>query len=196
MTTFEKLVVRGLLESGVLKFYERWVDDTFVRNKISERQKIRSAFHTFDARIRFTVETATPVRFEYGRYSNETFNFLPSLDVGVYWSSNRPLGFTKVYMKPTTSKIVMPWQDFGPDDWKIGTLITFIRRAYTHSSNYGFMHEELTAVTKRFKNVGYPAWLISQKINQTLARILYKNNPSLYPNPYPDTSLNDELPKK
>ena len=83
-------------------------------------------------------------------------NFLPSLDIGVYWSSTRRLGFTKVYMKPTTSKIVMPYQDFGPDNWKIGTLIWFIRRAYTHSSDYGFMHEELTALTKRFKNVGYP----------------------------------------
>ena len=123
-------------------------------------------------------------------------SILPSLDIGVYWSSSRPLGFTKVFMKPTTSKIVMPYQDFGPEDWKIGTLIWFIRRAYTHSSDFGLMHEELTALTKRFKNVGYPGWLISQKINQTLGRILYNNNPSIYPNPYPNPEKREEKPKK
>jgi hypothetical protein len=101
-----------------------------------------------------------------------------------------------VYKKPTTSKIVMPYQDFGPDDWKIGTLIGFIRRAYTHSSDFGLMHEELTSLTKRCRNVGYPSWLISQKINQTLGRILYQNNPSIYPNPYPDKKEPEELPDK
>ena len=99
-------------------------------------------------------------------------------------------------MKPTTSKIVMPCHDFGPDDWKMGTLIGFIRRAYTHCSDFALMHEELTELTKRFRNVGYPAWKISQKINQTLGKILYNKNPTLYPNPYLDRADPDELPTK
>ena len=78
----------------------------------------------------------------------------------------------------------------------MGTLIGMIRRAYTHCSDYGLMHEELTALTKRFRNVGYPSWLISQKIDQTLSRILYKQHPTIYPNPYPQREEIDPLPNK
>ena len=93
--------------------------------------------------------------------------------MGVYWDAEGEFGFTKVYRKPTTSEIVMPWNDFGPMDWKTGTLIGYIRRAYTHSSDYKIMHEELTLIKSQFRKVGYPLWLIQDKINKTLAKVLY-----------------------
>ena len=196
MTAFEKRVVQRLIDQKILRLYQRWVDDTFVRNDIADRDLILNEFHKFHEKIKFTAETAKPVKITNGKYKNETFYFIPSLDIGVYWSANKPVGFTKVYMKPTTSKIVMPYHDFGPEDWKMGTLIGFIRRAYTHCSDFSLMHEELSELTKRFRNVGYPSWKISQKINQTLDRILYKNNPTLYPDPFPNRADPDDLPTK
>ena len=119
-----------------------------------------------------TVETAKEVH-EKGR----TLKFIPVLDVGVLWAPEGGFGFTRVYRKPTTSEIVMPWNDFGPTDWKTGTLIGFIRRAYTHSSDYGVMHEEIQRITQQFRNAGYPPKFIQDKINNTLGGLPYRTNP-------------------
>ena len=50
----------------------------------------------------------------------------------------------------------MPWNDFGPTDWKTGTLIGFIRRAYTHSSDFAVMHVELQGQTFPKLHLGQP----------------------------------------
>ena len=90
----------------------------------------------------------------------------------------------------------MPWNDFGPTDWKTGTLIGFIRRAYTHSSDFAVMHVELQRITRQFRNVGYPTWLIQDKINNTLGRLLYRANPDHYPNPDAHRKDPTDLPPK
>ena len=191
MSAFEKSKVQGLIDNGILQLYDRWVDDTFVKNKIADRDHISSTFHSFDKNLEFTVETAKEVH-EKGR----TLKFIPVLDVGVLWAPEGGFGFTRVYRKPTTSEIVMPWNDFGPTDWKTGTLIGFIRRAYTHSSDYGVMHEEIQRITQQFRNVGYPPKLIQDKINNTLGRLLYRANPDHYPNPDAHRKDPTDLPPK
>ena len=90
----------------------------------------------------------------------------------------------------------MPWNDFGPTDWKTGTLIGFIRRAYSHSSDFMIMHEEISRIKSQFRAVGYPLWLIQDKINKTLAKVLYKANPTHYPNPDAHRKDATELPTK
>ena len=99
--------------------------------------------------------------------------FIPVLDIGVVWDPESGSGFTEVYRKPTTSEIVMSWNDFGPTDWKTGTLVGFIKRAYTHSSDFMIMHHEITRIKSPFRKVGYPLWLTQDKINKTLANFLY-----------------------
>ena len=121
-----------MLDKGTSKFYDRWVDDTFVRNKVADRDLISEAFHNFDKNIEFTVEIAKDVDRD-----GKKLKFIPVLDIGVLWDPESGSGFTEVYRKPTTSEIVMPWNDFGPTDWKTGTLIGFIKRAYTH---YDYAH--------------------------------------------------------
>ena len=191
MSALEKSKVQKLIDSGHLQFYDRWVDDTFVRNKISDRDHISQELHTFSPNLEFTVEVAKDVE-ENGK----TLKFIPVLDIGVLWDPVGNWGYTRVYRKPTTSKIVMPWNDFGPTDWKTGTLIGFIRRAYTHSSDFAVMHVELQGITRQFRNVGYPAWLIQDKINNTLGRLLHKANPAHYPNPDKFRKDPSDLPPK
>ena len=137
------------------------------------------------------MEEATTIRD-----GNRDMKFIPVLDIGVYWDPSGGLGCTKVYRKPTTSEIVMPWNDFGPTDWKTGTLIGFIRRAYSHSSDFKLMHEEISRITSQFKKVGYPLWLIQDKVNKTLANVLYKANPDHYPNPGAHLKDPTELPTR
>ena len=105
-----------MLDDGTLSFYDRWVDDTFVRNRIADRDHISQEFHKFDKNIEFTVEIAKTVDRD-----GKKLSFIPVLDIGVLWDRNGGTGFTEVYRKPTTSEIVMPWNDFGPTDWKTGT---------------------------------------------------------------------------
>ena len=191
MSALEKLKVQQMLDDGTLTFYDRWVDDTFVRNKVADRDLISKEFHSFDKNIEFTVETAKNVTRD-----GKEMKFLPVLDIGVLWDPESGMGFTEVYRKPTTSEIVMPWNDFGPSDWKTGTLIGFIKRAYTHSSDFMIMHTEITRIKSQFRKVGYPLWLIQDKINKTLAKILHKSNPSHYPNPDRHKKDPTELPTK
>ena len=45
MSALEKVEVQKMLDNGTLTFYDRWVDDTFVRNKVADRDRISEAFH-------------------------------------------------------------------------------------------------------------------------------------------------------
>ena len=47
MTAFEKFKIQALIDTGTLKLYDRWVDDTFVRNKTRDRDLISREFHSF-----------------------------------------------------------------------------------------------------------------------------------------------------
>ena len=51
LTEFEKLVVDDLVNSGILKFYRRYVDDTLVLMKVSDIPFV------FDKNLKFTVDT-------------------------------------------------------------------------------------------------------------------------------------------
>lgn len=77
----------------------------------------------------------------------------------------------------TTSKIVMPWSAFAPKSCKIGTLVYFIRRAYTNSSGHKQMHTELNFIEDQFSCAGYPNKIIKEKIRQTIA-IMGNYNPA------------------
>jgi hypothetical protein len=85
----------------------------------------------------------------------------------------------------------MPWNEFGPSDWKIGTLIGAIRRELTHTSltHMHLVHEGLEFIQTQFSQVGYPKWLISQKINHTMTKILY---PHTLPQPKTNTTNTPE----
>ena len=166
MTAFEYDIIQPLLHNKTITLYERWVDDTLLRTHTKHITHIHTQFETFHNNLKFTVERATEVN-KYG----QTVRMLPSLDFSINWNANT--SYTEVYQKNTTSKIVMPYTDYGPLDWKEGTLIGFIRRAITHSSTRKLMHTQIESITERFLLVGYPKWLIHNKINQTVTRVLY-----------------------
>ena len=56
LTEFEKAVVTPLIESGILKFYCRYVDDTLVLVKEGQIDNILKAFNSFHNNLRFTVD--------------------------------------------------------------------------------------------------------------------------------------------
>ena len=94
---------------------------------------------------------------------------LPYLDFCLEWNEHHQI--TKVYRKPTCSKKIMPWTAFAPNAWKSGTLVNFIKRAHTHSSNLMEMHKELSTIKKIYGKMGYPKWFVDKIIKQTLDKI-------------------------
>ncbi len=56
MTTFEKEIIRKLIDSNLIKFYARYVDDTLVLAKPSDVPKTLEAFNSFHPQIQFTFE--------------------------------------------------------------------------------------------------------------------------------------------
>ena len=116
MSALEKSKIQGLLDKGILRFYDRWVDDTFVRNKISDRDHISQVLHTFSPNLEFTVEIAKNIE-ENGR----SLKFIPVLDIGVVWDPVGSWGYTKVYRQfrnvgyppgSSTIRSTIPWGAF------------------------------------------------------------------------------------
>ena len=66
LTEFEKLLVMPLLESGILIFYCRYVDDMLVLVKEDQIEKILKVFNSFHNNLRFTVD----------KFENEDAHFL------------------------------------------------------------------------------------------------------------------------
>ena len=56
MTEFEKIVVDKLIKDGIIKFYIRYVDDTFVLGKEKDIVNVMKEFNPFDKNIKFTMD--------------------------------------------------------------------------------------------------------------------------------------------
>ena len=79
--------------------------------------------NNFDQDMGFTCEMP---------HVNERGNkFLSFLDIGVEWNCETNIFQTSVFRKPTSSKTVMSWKNWGPSSWKNGNISFCVRRAYT-----------------------------------------------------------------
>jgi hypothetical protein len=54
LTEFERIVINSLINSGIIKFYCRYVDDTLLLIKHDDIDFLLNQFHSFDRNIRFT----------------------------------------------------------------------------------------------------------------------------------------------
>ena len=86
MTEFEQQTVKKLIDQGLITFYCRYVDDTFLLIKRNTINTILEHFHKFDRNIRFTYdlfENTTPHFLDIniasdglGIYRKDTFSFV------------------------------------------------------------------------------------------------------------------------
>lgn len=136
MSSYEIDVFKPEIDARNIQQYYRWVDDMLNRVKTSEISVILDNLNSYDpiGKLKFTVEKASLDDHKYE---------LPFLDIRLKWNTTNGKWSTAVYRKPTTSRIVMPYNSFAPQSWKTGTLVYFLRRAYTNCSNYKEMHEEI-----------------------------------------------------
>ena len=87
LTEFEKVVVTPVMDSGILKFYCRFVDDTLVLAKEDQNDKILNVSNSFHSNLPYTVD----------KFQNEDVHFL---DLKIM---NR--GEINFYVKDTNSSL-------------------------------------------------------------------------------------------
>ena len=167
LSTYETEIYKKYIKSGSLRMYHRWVDDTICIVKSSEKYHLLQELNSLDPTkmLKFTMEEST---------TESGVNCIAFLDLKIRWGHN--LGkftwSTEVFRKATTSDVMKPFTEFGPENWKTGTLVWFLRRAVTHSSTMKLMDLELNHLRTCFSRVGYPHWLISNKIQKTISVML------------------------
>ena len=57
MTEFERVVVENLIKTGIVKFFERYVDGTLLVIKRKAVDFILQKFNSFDKSLKFTIDT-------------------------------------------------------------------------------------------------------------------------------------------
>ena len=107
MTELEKTVVRKLTTSAMIKFYCRYVGDTFLLVEPVDIQHIHNLFHKFDKNLRFTVDY----------FENEAPHFL---DIKIC-----PPGLT-IYRKNTHTGQYINFESYTPWNYKISWIQSLV----------------------------------------------------------------------
>ena len=127
MVELERSLVPKL--SNYIKFWKRFVDDTFIFANSEAVDHILTVLNSFDPNIQFTYET-------------EENSELPFLDVMLCRKDNKLV--CSVYRKSTNNDIYMNWHPFAPKTWKTRTLKILIKRAILISSTEQLLKENVS----------------------------------------------------
>ena len=95
MTEFEDITIKPLINSGTIKFYKRYVDDTLILTKPSDIPYIFAKFNSFHPSIQFTIDD----------FNDNDIHFL---DIQIHSSG------TSVYRKPTHTGQYQHISSFSP----------------------------------------------------------------------------------
>ena len=132
-----------------IKLWKRFIDDVFVLYKEMPPQELLSICNDVHPNIVFTIEQ--PV--------NGT---LPFLDVLLSHHEDR---FSyRLYVKPSHSGAVIPWDSHHPRSMIINILKNEMRRATRNGSGPLQIEEGRNIISKRYKANGYPEHAIKRAI--------------------------------
>ena len=117
LTEVENVTVKPLIETSVLRFYCRYVDDNLVMIKKDKIQHVLNSFNSFDKNLRFTVDT----------FDNGNIHFL---DIKILNN-----GETDIYIKDTNTGLYVQYHSYGHWNTKIACLRSLYDRAKKICSN-------------------------------------------------------------
>jgi hypothetical protein len=148
----ENGIVSEKLREGSLKFYSRYVDDSFLIIKKSEKLNF---FHKINFRsdsLTYTIE-------------NSVNNSLPYLDCTVYFDLETGKIETKHFEKVSKSKVTLNFNAVAPKNQKIAAIHGAIHRAKNSSTNSNNFQKSLVEVAQKYISNGFPAGLVKSKID-------------------------------
>ena len=97
--------------------------------------------------LKSKLEEISVLKFTYEIEINKQLAFLESL---VAREENRLQ--TSVYIKKTNTGDIMNYDSICPQRYKIGVIKTLLNRAYTISSNWKILHQEIGRLRQLFVN--------------------------------------------
>ena len=144
-------------------FFARYVDDIFVLVRSKEHVAMLSQYlSSKHPNIRFT-------------YEEEENNVLPFLDVNVYRDADK--FSSTVHRKATFSGVYTNFHSFIPVLYKRGLLSTLLYRAYSISSSFSSLHEEVEKLKRIFAKNEYPSKFVDRCIFTFFNKIHEKRTP-------------------
>ena len=146
MTELEKMIVDDMINSGLIKFYARYVDDTLLLVKPEDIDRIITRFNNFHPNLEFTVD----------KFEDSVPHFL---DLEIH-----PDGLS-IYRKDTHTAQFVNYNSFTKFNHKIAWIRSLVTRAKRLCSP-DRLNNELKNI-KRFASYnGFPRWVV----NSTLKR--------------------------
>nr|VZI36152.1 unnamed protein product [Spirometra erinaceieuropaei] len=140
----ERLVFR----SYSLKFWARYVDDTFVVIKRNDVQDFKVLLNSIFPDIQFTMEE---------EYNNQ----LPFLDVNITRMANGGIR-TTVYRKATNTRHILQFRSNHPIGHKRSCVRALFQRVQTHCNDKDGRREEVKYLHSLFTANGYPRSFIRE----------------------------------
>ena len=161
----ETLVLEGKMPS----FYKRYIDHTFtiIMPDTASAAKFLEVFNNCHSPVKFTME-------------KESNSLLPFLRMQLL--NRDPHIETKVYIKPTSTDLLLHYQSHVDMRHKRGFLKTMLGRAYRLSSCWSYFPEECDHLRAVFSRLKYPQHLMSFVASKVEDRQLIpapKENPAI-----------------
>ena len=139
MTAFEEDTVQKLIESNIITFYARYVDDTLILAKPSDVPYILKTFNSFHPQIQFTFE----------EFPENIVHFLDlqinSSDITIFRKSTHTGQYTHI-------------SSFIPWSVKTAWIRSLVDRAYRICSNQQLLQHEL----KNYSELHVMEWVFSK----------------------------------
>ena len=141
-------MVNNLIESGKIKFYARYVDDTLLLVKPEDVNEILARFNSFHKNIEFTVD-----KFE---------DCVPHfLDLEIH-----PDGLS-IFRKETHTAQFVHFQSFTKWNHKIAWIRSLVTRAKRLCS-VSKLKSEIKSIRRFASYNGFPRWVVNKTIKQSL----------------------------
>ena len=163
MTEMEKEILPNLLNSGIIKSYIRYVDDTLVMLKTAEIDNVLRIFNTFDENLKFTVD-----RFDRG-----SFHFL---DIAISYDKE-----IDVFVKPTNTGQYTNFNSFAPWHHRISWAAALYTRGMKLCSTLKSKRKQISRINKLLSWNDFPNYIRKKLLFQ------FKTNFNSKPK---ETSLN------
>ena len=129
--------------------WRRFVDDTFVIIKKTQKESFISHINSIDENIQFTME------------DSRADGSIPFLDTLVTPCPDGSLS-TRVYRKPTHTDLYLQWDSHHTIAAKYSVVSTLHHRAKAVSSTQQLLEQEEHHLEKVLKENKYPSWALNR----------------------------------
>ena len=160
LTEFENVIEKPLIESAVLKFYCRCIDDTLVMIKKDKMQHVITSFNSFGKNLRFTVNT----------FDNGNIHFL---DIRILNN-----GETDIFVKKNNTGLYVQCYSYKHWNTKTAWVRSLYHRAVKICSNQHLIITQVNYLKVVMSWNGYPHYIRTKiiKLLKTRQKDQQNNN--------------------